>query len=311
MRAYLDELNATAAALAPFAGETPASAHRTDGDGAAAQRVDFNTAAYDRGLRPERYRVVVLGGLSRGKSSLINAFAGRRVLEDAGGSEALFPMHVRYGERERSYALDDDAWREIPLGETFAQAARSAVLIEVPWELPRQLVLVHAPAFDSGHSQAEEIALTAARAASEVIGLFSRQLSERELALFARVGELGKPMLLAHTIADNESPSERRTVAELAARYLKERSVPVRRLFIVSALDYSEAARDGRPAAAWNEFGALRETILAHAEEHMQRLAESERRRQANGANAAAEVNLELSSRPNLRRALDRLLGRQ
>jgi tRNA U34 5-carboxymethylaminomethyl modifying GTPase MnmE/TrmE len=311
LRALLDELNATSETLERFSGETRASASVQSGNGQALASVDFNTAAYDRGLRPERYRVVVLGGLSRGKSSLINAVAGRRVLEDSGGSAALYPIHVRYGERERSYALDEGEWREIPLDETLAQAARSAVLIEVPWELPRQLVLVHAPAFDSGDPQAEEIALAAAHAASEVIGLFSRQLSERELSLYARVGELGKPMLLAHTIADNESASERRTVAELAARYLKERSIPVRRLFIVSALDYSEAAREGRPAAAWNELGALRETVVAHAEEHMQRLAERERRRETNGAGAAAEVNLERSSRPNLRRALDRLLGRE
>ena len=189
-----------------------------------------------------------------------------------------------------------------------AQAALSPVLIEIPWSLPRQLVLVHAPAFDSGDPVAEEVALAAAAAASEVVGLFSRQLSENELSLYARVAELGKPMLLAHTIADNETPAERRTVVELAARYLRERGIATPRIFTISALDFFEAAQSGRAAAAWNELGALRQTLEAHAEAHMQRLSERERR--AGEKSVTSQSSPDVSSRPNLRRALDRWLGR-
>jgi predicted GTPase len=269
----------------------------------------FAAEAYDRGLRPERYRVVVLGALRRGKSSLINAIAGTRLLEDSVGSEARFPIHVRYGERNRAYALDDaGTWNEIEVNAAMAHAALSPVLIEIPWSLPRQLVLVHAPAFDSGDPVAEEVALAAAAAASEVVGLFSRQLSENELSLYARVAELGKPMLLAHTIADNETPAERRTVVELAARYLRERGIATPRIFTVSALDFFEAAQTGRAAAAWNELGALRQTLEAHAETHMQRLSERERR--AGEKSVTSQSSPDVSSRPNLRRALDRWLGR-
>ncbi|GAC1348989.1 MAG: hypothetical protein NVSMB19_01910 [Vulcanimicrobiaceae bacterium] len=170
----------------------------------AADAPDFDATAYENGLRPERFRVVVLGALRRGKSSLINAIAGTRILQDEGGTEALFPVHVRYGERERAYALDAQSrWVEIPTSDAMAQAARSPILIETPWKMPRELVLVHAPAFDSGNEAAESIALAASGAGSEILGLFSRQLSDRELALYARVAELHKPMLLAHTIADN------------------------------------------------------------------------------------------------------------
>ncbi len=267
----------------------------------------FDAEAYDRGLRPERYRVVVLGALRRGKSSLINAIAGTRLLYDDSGAEALFPVHVRYGERERAYALEaEGVWREIATSDAIAQAARSPVLIETPWSMPRELVLVHAPAFDSGNDDAEKIALAAARAGSEIVGLFSRQLSDRELALYATVAELEKPMLLAHTIADNESAIERRTVVELAGRYLRERGIDVKRIFTLSALDYLEAAQTNRPAAAWNELGALRETLRGHAEEHMQRAA-ARQRALTDSTGTSAVKN---ASQPNLRRALDRLFGR-
>jgi hypothetical protein len=261
------------------------------GAAAVAEDATFDAAAYDRGLRPERYRVVILGALRRGKSSLIDAFAETRLLHDAGGSEALFPIHVRYGERNRAYALESSGvWHEVAPETAIAQAARTPVLIETPWTLPRQLVIVHAPAFDSGNPHAEEIALHAARAASEVVALFSRQLSDRELDLFARVADYGKPMLFAHTIADNEAPAERRTVVELATRYIRERGIAAGRIFTLSSLEYGEARKARRAPAAWNELGALRETIGAHADAHMQRLAERERRaRAANPAPAAKE----------------------
>ena len=288
----------------PAPGAAPA---RPAGSAPESDGIAFDAEAYDRGLRPERYRVVVLGALRRGKSSLINAIAGTRLLSDDGAAEARFPVHVRYGERERAYALAAEGeWTEISTTDAIAQAARSPVLIETPWSMPRQLVLVHAPAFDSGNEEAETIALAAARAGSEILGLFSRQLSDRELALYGRVAELDKPMLLAHTIADNETAAERRTVVELAGRYLRERGIAVNRIFTISALDFLEAAQTKRAAAAWNELGALRETLRAHAEEHMARL---EARRRAAEA-PVREAETEKGSQPNLRRALDRLFGR-
>ncbi len=285
---------------------TEASANGTSPANGNGAHETFDADAYDRGLRPERYRVVVLGALRRGKSSLINAIAGTRILQDEGGAEARFPVHVRYGAAERAYALErEGVWHEINTSDAMAQAAHSPVLIETPWRMPRQLVLVHAPAFDSGDDEAEAIALAAARQGSEIVGLFSRQLSDRELGVYARVAEFGKPMLLAHTIADNESASERRTVVELAGRYLRERAIAVARVFTISALDYFEAMQTKRAPAAWNELGALRETLHAHADEHMHRLAERERREaQALATPAHAEEPV------TKRRGLGRFFGR-
>jgi hypothetical protein len=133
-------------------------------------------------------------------------------------------------------------------------------------------VLVHAPAFDSGDPTAEDVNVVVASHASEVLCLFSRQLSERELTLYERVAEFNKPMLFAHTIADNEAPSERRHVVELAQEYLRERKIPAERVFVVSAHEYDEAKREKRAPAGWNEAEALRSTLESQAEAHMARL---------------------------------------
>jgi predicted GTPase len=233
----------------------------------------FDPNAYDRGLRPERWRVAVLGALRRGKSSLINAFAGTTVLTDDVAGSVRFPIHVRYGEREQAFALGANGeWREIPFASATAEAADAAVLVLVPWKLPKQLVLVHAPAFDSGDPIADDVNAVVASHASEVLCLFSRQLSDRELELYERVAEFGRPMLFAHTIADNEAPNERRHVVELAKQYLSERNIPAERVFTVSAAEYTDAKRAGLAPAGWNETEALRSTLEAHAETHMVRL---------------------------------------
>jgi predicted GTPase len=270
--------------------EDAAVASAMSGDGGA-RGASFDAAAYEAGLRPERYRVVLLGALRRGKSSLINAIAGTRILQDEGGRESRFPIHVRFGERERAYELaSGGTWSEIETREAMSAAARAPVLIETPWSMPRQLVLVHAPAFDSGDPDAEAIALAAAGAASEIVALFSRQLSDRELALYTRVASANVPFAFAHTIADNETSNERRTVVNLAERYARERGIAVTRVFTISALDYFEAAQARRAPSGWNELGALRDTLAAHAEEHMHKRAERERLARANASVVTKDV---------------------
>jgi predicted GTPase len=246
----------------------------------AADDVRFDPHTYEHGLRPERWRVAVIGAFKRGKSSLINALAGTHVLADEDGEgELRFPVHVRYGAEPRVYALSDDAaWDEIPAQTMLDAAMRTPVLVETPWDLPRELVLVHAPAFDSGFPLAEDIVAAVAASASEIVALFSRQLSDRELELYGRLAPLGKPMTFAHTIADNETAAERRNVVMLADRYLRERAIVPKRIFTVST----------RADASWNEIGALRATLASRAEEHMDHLRRAERQRAEHAMLAAA-----------------------
>jgi predicted GTPase len=261
--------------------------------------VRFDPHTYEHGLRPERWRVAVIGAFKRGKSSLINAIAGSRVLPDEGsGMELRFPVHIRYGAVPRTYALSDDAaWDEIPAAEMAEAALRTPLLVETPWDLPRQLVLVHAPPFDSGFPLADEIVGAAAAGASEILALFSRQFSEGELELYSRLAPLGKPMTFVHTIADNETPDDRRNVVRLADRYLRERGIVPQRILTVST----------REQGAWNELGALRATLVAHAEEHMERLRRADRERAEQERLAAAVTTGGEKQRRSL---FDRLLGR-
>jgi tRNA U34 5-carboxymethylaminomethyl modifying GTPase MnmE/TrmE len=248
---------------------------------APAEAARFDPQTYEHGLRPERWRVAVLGAFKRGKSSLINAIAGSRVLPDEGAEvEMHFPVHVRYGPEHKAYALGDDAgWNPISLNEALEAATRTPLLIETPWTLPRQLVLVHTPAFDSGFPLAVEIVRAAASSANEIIALFSRQLSDRELELYGAIAQSAKPMTFVHTMADHEDSAERRNVVMLAERYLRERAIVPQRIFTTSTLEYREALEAGRAPAGWNELRALESTLEAHAEAHMQRLARAVRER--------------------------------
>jgi GTPase SAR1 family protein len=250
---------------------------------APAEAARFDPQTYEHGLRPERWRVVVLGAFKRGKSSLINAIAGSRVLPDEGAEiEMHFPVHVRYGPEHKAYALGDDAgWNAIALDEALEAATRTPLLIETPWRLPRELVLVHTPAFDSGFPLAVEIVRAAASSASEILALFSRQLSDRELELYGAIAQSAKPMTFVHTMADHEDSAERRNVVMLAGRYLRERAIAPQRIFTTSTLEYRKALDAGRAPAGWNELRALESTLEAHAEEHMQRLARAARERAA------------------------------
>jgi GTPase Era involved in 16S rRNA processing len=263
--------------------------------------VHFDPHTYEHGLRPERWRVAVIGAFKRGKSSLINALAGTRVLPDeAGDIELRFPVHVRYGPVPKTYALSDDAvWDEIPADAMREAALRTPILVETPWDLPRELVLVHAPPFDSGFSLAEEIVAAAAGSASEILALYSRQLSDRELDLYNRLASLGKPMTFVHTIADNETSADRRNVVELADRYLRERGIVPQRIFTVST----------REQGAWNELGALRATLISHAEEHMDRLQRTERERAEYTRLASTASAPPPADRP--RSLIGRLFGRR
>ena len=261
--------------------------------------VRFDPHTYEHGLRPERWRVAVIGAFKRGKSSLINAIAGTRVLPDEGsGMELRFPVHIRYGTVPRTYALSDDAaWDEIPAAAMAEAALRTPLLVETPWDLPRQLVLVHAPPFDSGFPLAEEIVGAAAASASEILALFSRQFSERELEVYGRLAPLGKPMTFVHTLADNETPDDRRNVVRLAERYLRERGILPQRILTVST----------RQQGAWNELGALRATLIAHAEEHMERLRRADRERAEQERLATA---ITTGGEKKQRSLVDRLFGR-
>ena len=292
---------------APWREARPDSPRRAQADvhGATAA---LDQSAYAAGLRPQRWRVAVIGALRRGKSSVINAMAQSPILTDDAPGELLYPVHVRYGPTQRAYVLGPDGdWSEIQSDTALQAASRAAVLIETPWQLPRELVLVHVPAFDGGQAHAEETTVFAASRASALLCLFSRQLSDHELDVYERLAQLGRPMYFAHTIGDNETSSERRQVVELARSYLAQRTIAAQRVFTVSSLDYAQARRESRAPSAWNEFEALTSTLVAEAETHMERLARLASISQHQGPS----IGPQRTPPQGLRARLGRLLGRR
>jgi hypothetical protein len=80
------------------------------------------------------------------------------------------------------------------------------------------------------------------------------------------------------------------------------------RIFTVSTQEYREALAAGRAPAGWNELLALRETLQAHAEEHMARLARAERERAERERLAAAAPAADAPGRASF---LGRFFGRR
>jgi len=106
-------------------------------------------------------------------------------------------------------------------------------------------------------------------------------------------------MSFVHTIADNETPADRRNVVTLADRYLRERGIVPQRIFTVSTREYG----------AWNELGALRATLVTHTEEHMERLRRADWERAQHERLAAAASST--AGAPKQRSLIGRLLGRR
>ena len=201
--------------------------------------------------------------------------AGRVLTDDVAGS-VRFPIHVRYGEREQAYCLDDDgAWHEI----AFERARRRPppkppCCCSCRGSLPRELVLVHAPAFDSGDPDAEDVNVAVASHASEVLCLFSRQLSDRELEpLRARRRVRPADALRAYDRRQRSAARNGATSSSSPAEYLKARAIPGRaRLHGLGTRIRAgaRARRARRPAGTKPKRSAA--TLEAHAEVHMARL---------------------------------------
>ena len=116
-------------------------------------------------------------------------------------------------------------------------------------------------------ANAEDVNVVVAGHASEVLCLFSRQLSDRELAsLRARGRVRPADALRAHDCRQRRrrrTPARRRT----GQQYLKGRNVPVERSSSFRRTNTPPHASRGGHPAGWNETEALRSTLEAHAED--------------------------------------------
>ena len=208
------------------------------------------------GLRPQRWRVAVLGALRRGKSSLINAFAGQRVLaDDVAGSVALSDSRAL---RRARHALSRCSGRRRGArsrsNRALEEATRNPVLILTPWTLPRELVLVHAPAFDSGDATLEDVNMVAARARKrDPLPVFAPTLRPRTRALRARRASSASRCSSRIRSPTTKPPPNGGTSSSwhnsicASARFRRSASSPFRRS------NTRRRKREQRAPAGWNE----------------------------------------------------------
>ena len=111
-------------------------------------------------------RIPLIGAFSCGKSSLLNALLGERLLSTAVTPETAMPAELRYGhERQFAGCLPDG--RRLPLTETDLRENHLTALLNGGWvdaQLPspalatrQQLVLVDLPGWDSGIAAHERV----------------------------------------------------------------------------------------------------------------------------------------------------------
>lgn len=111
-------------------------------------------------------RVPLIGAFSCGKSSLLNALLGERLLATAVTPETAVPAELRYGTTRRFSGCLPDG-RRLPLEEADLRESRLAPLVPNGWveaEIPspalvsrQQLVLVDLPGWDSGIEAHERV----------------------------------------------------------------------------------------------------------------------------------------------------------
>ena len=221
-------------------------------------RRHFDPHTYEHGLRPERWRVAVIGAFKRGKSSLINALAGTRVLPDEGARRELrFPVHVRYGPVPRASTRSPT----MRSGTRFRPRRCCAAALRTPaagrdavgpaartGPRPRPAVRFRLPA------GAKRSCAPPPASASEILALFSRQLSDRELDLYGSSLAVGQTDDLRAHDGRQRNPSRSAymsyclptDICKSGGSYRNESS-PCRRA----------------NTAAWNELGALRATLVS------------------------------------------------
>lgn len=200
-----------------------------------------------------RALVALGGGFSAGKSSLINALIGARVLPVEIDPTTTLPAYVLAGERDEVLALNQYAQRIRLTDEEFAslthdererygtQVARllqAAFVVRANFPWPK-LAFVDTPGFRAGADTTEADAtraqtqLDAAQAVVWVTPIKQGTLSEDDLAVLARL-RAEQPRLVVLSHADQVTDADRERIVAHVQTQLATRNLPVEGVFPVS-----------------------------------------------------------------------------
>ncbi|MBX3023761.1 dynamin family protein [bacterium] len=221
------------------------------------------TALAER-LAEGRFYVACVGQFKRGKSTLLNALVGERLLPAGVVPITTAVTILRWGPATRARVRIDATWEEIDVGGLAAYVSeeqnpanrKRVTLVEVFVPSPLLaggMCLVDTPGIGSvigANTDVTRQFVPQIDAALVVLGA-DPPISGEELGLVAHAAEHVSTLLFVINKADRSSDAERQEAATFARRVLKERlGVAVAAVFNVSALERLERG----PTRDWEAF---------------------------------------------------------
>jgi ribosome biogenesis GTPase A len=242
-----------------------------------------------------RFYVACIGQFKRGKSTLINALVGERVLPVGFIPVTTVPTVIRFGEWPGArIKTRDGAWRQIPVSElkdyvseehnpeNMKAVSGAEVFLPSPL-LAGGMCLVDTPGLGSvfaGNTAATEAFVPHIDAVLIVIGA-DPPLAGEELKLVEAVGRQVQKMIVVLNKADRATEEERRAAANFTRALLEKRlQRRVDRIFEISAEE--RLVRHG-PERDWGSLietldelvrNSGRELVRASGERGIERLSE-------------------------------------
>jgi GTP-binding protein EngB required for normal cell division len=253
----------------------PRLAEIADSFGAIPLAADARTLAEH--VAEGRFYVACVGQFKRGKSTLLDALVGERLLPTGIVPVTTVPTVVRYGEqRSARMKTATQPWKAIPLNEVAQYVAEdhnpenvkkvTGVEVFVPAPLLASgMCFVDTPGLGSvfaGNTAATQDFIPHIDAALVVIGA-DPPISGEELAIVETVAAQVRDLLFVLNKADRVTEGEREAATAFARKLLESRlRRPVEIIYEVSAAERLE----GRgPERDWRQLAADLQTLAEHS----------------------------------------------
>jgi Dynamin family len=253
--------------------------------GLGSERVREEATALVQRTAEGRFYVACLGQFKRGKSTLLNALLGDRILPTGVLPLTTVPTVVRYGTSRRARVrFEGGTWTDIPpeelpqyvSEELNPENTKGVVAVEVfspSLLLAQGMCFVDTPGLGSvfaGNTAATHAFVPHIDAAIVVIGA-DPPIAGEELALARSIGKQVANFVVVLNKADRTSEDERRIAKSFASKMLeKQLQRPVNRIYEVSA---EERLRNQDSSRDWPELVAALETLVRESGRDLARAA--------------------------------------
>lgn len=238
------------------------------------ERVREEASALEQRTAEGRFYVACLGQFKRGKSTLLNALVGDRILPTGVLPLTTVPTVVRYGsERRARIRFERGSWTDIApedlpqyvseeLNPENTKRVVGAEVFSPSPLLANGMCLVDTPGLGSvfaGNTTATHAFIPHIDAAIIVVGA-DPPIAGEELVLAGDVGQQVANILVVLNKADRTTDAERQVAKAFAGKMLeKQLHRPVGRIYEVSA---EESLRNQESSRDWSELVTALETLV-------------------------------------------------